>query len=98
GGGAWPPPTHPWFWGRWYLDGGGTRLGAPLPIETPDGRQFQVPVAGLAQDLTAVSGRLGSPFLHGYISLDTAEWLGLSHDMNNLQIVVRGDPSDSAHV
>jgi putative ABC transport system permease protein len=97
-GGAWPPPKHTLLLERSYLDVTNASLGTPLLIETPAGQQFQVPIAGLAHDLTAVSGQLGSPFLFGYVSLDTSEWLGLSHDMNNLQIVVRGDPYDSAHI
>ena len=79
---------------RSYLDSVGARLGQPLLIETSSGRQFQVPLSGLAHDLTAVSARLGSVIVFGYASLDTAEWLGLSHDMNNLEIIVGGDELD----
>src|SRR5262245_12367136 len=43
-GGVWPPPNHTLLLERSYLDSAGTRLGAPLLIETPDGRQSQVPV------------------------------------------------------
>jgi putative ABC transport system permease protein len=97
-GGAWPPPKRTIVLERSYLDSVGARLGQPLLIETSSGRQFQVPLSGLAHDLTAVSARLGSAIVFGYASLDTAEWLGLSHDMNNLDLVVGGDRFDPAHV
>src|SRR5205814_324548 len=77
---------------RSYLDAIGGRLGTTLTIEAPDGHQYQMPVAGLAHDLTAVSGRLGSNILFGYISLDTLEWLRQPRAFNQLQIAVDGDP------
>ena len=97
-GGVWPPPKRTIVLERSYLDSVGASLGQPLLIEMSSGRQFQVPLSGLVHDLTAVSARLGSAIVFGYASLDTAEWLGLSHDMNNLEIVVGGDRFDQAHV
>jgi putative ABC transport system permease protein len=96
--GEWPPPKRTVLLERSYLDVVGARFGEPLLIETPHGRQFQLGLSGAAHDLTAVSGRLGSPIIFGYISLDTAEWLGLSDQMNNLQIVIGDHRFDPAHV
>jgi putative ABC transport system permease protein len=97
-GGAWPPPKHTLALERSYLDAVGGQLGTALTIEAPDGRQYQMPVAGLAHDLTAVSGRLGNNVLFGYISMDTLEWLRQPRAYNQLQIAVDGDPFDMAHV
>jgi putative ABC transport system permease protein len=97
-GGAWPPPKRTLLLERSYLDVVGLRIGDDLLIETPGGRQVQMPVTGVAHDLTAASGRLGSLILFGYISLDTSEALGLSQEMNTLQITVAGDPFDAARV
>jgi len=97
-GGDWPPPKRTLALERSYLDAIGGRIGATLTIEAPDGRQYKMPVSGLAHDLTAVSGRLGSDILFGYISLDTLEWLSQPRAFNQLQIAVDGDPFDAAAV
>jgi putative ABC transport system permease protein len=97
-GGSWPPPKRTLALERSYLDAVGGKLGAALTIEAPDGRQYQMPVSGLAHDLTAISGRLGSDILFGYISMDTLEWLRQPRAFNQLQIAVDGDPFDAAHV
>ncbi len=97
-GGEWPPPKRTLALERSYLDAVGGRLGVALTIEAPDGRQYHMPLAGLAHDLTAVSGRLGSNILFGYISMDTLEWLRQPRAFNQLQIAVDGDPFDAAHV
>jgi putative ABC transport system permease protein len=97
-GGTWPPPKRALGLERTYLPAAGGQIGAQLTIETPDGRQFQMPVAGVAHDLTAVSGRLGDNILFGYISMDTLEWLRQPRAFNQLLIAVDGDPFDQAHV
>jgi putative ABC transport system permease protein len=97
-GGDWPPPKRTLALERSYLDAIGGRLGTTLTIEAPDGRQYQMPVVGLAHDLTAVSGRMGSDILFGYISMDTLEWLRQPRAFNQLQIADDGDPFDAAHV
>jgi putative ABC transport system permease protein len=96
--GDWPPPRRTMALERSYLDAVGGRLGATLTIEPPGGRQYQMPVTGLAHDLTAVSGRMGSDILFGYISMETLEWLGQPRAFNQLQIAVDGDPFDADHV
>ena len=96
--GTWPPPKHTLAIERSYLDTVGGQIGMPLQIEAPDGHQYAMPVAGVAHDLTAVSGRLGDTILFGYISMDTLEWLGQPRKFNELAIAVDGDPFDAAHV
>src|SRR5207253_8820510 len=98
GRGVWPPPKRTLALERSYLDIVGGQLGAPLLVETPDSRKYQMPVVGLAHDLTTISGKLGGDILFGYITMDTLEWLGQSRDFNELQIAVDGDPFDAAHV
>lgn len=96
--GAWPPPKHTLALERSYLDTAGGQLGAELQIETPDGRDYSMPLASVAHDLTVVSGKLGDSILFGYISLDTLEWLRQPRAFNELHIAVDGDPFDAAHV
>ena len=87
-GGAWPAPRRTMLFERSYMDGAGVRIGDSLLIELEDGRRHQLSVAGSAQDLSVISGRLGSPVLHAYISLDTAESLTGSRQVNELMIAV----------
>jgi putative ABC transport system permease protein len=98
GSGAWPAPRHAMLFERSYMDGVGVRIGDSLLIELEDSRQRQLSVAGSAQDLSVISGRLGSPVLHGYISLDTAELLTGSRRVNEFVIAVEDDQRDSAHL
>jgi len=96
--GAWPVPKRSMLIERSYIDGTGIQSGDSLPIKLEDGQQYQMPVAGTAHDLAVVSGRLGNAVLHGYISLDTAEWLTGSRDVNEFQIAVEDDQRDTAHL
>jgi putative ABC transport system permease protein len=89
--GAWPAPRRAMLFERSYIEQVGVKLGASLPIELEDGSQSQLSVAGSARDLGAVSGRLGNPVLQGYISLDTAEGLTGSRDVNEFLIAVEDD-------
>jgi putative ABC transport system permease protein len=96
--GAWPAPKRSMLIERSYLDSAGIQLGDTPAIKLENGQEYQLPVAGSAHDLAVVSGRLGSAVLHGYISLDTAEWLTGSRDVNEFQIAVDDDQRDTAHL
>jgi len=95
--GAWPAPRHAMLIERSYLQSG-VQIGESLPIELENGRQYDLPIAGSTHDLAVISGRLGNPVLQGYISLDTAEWLTGSRDVNEFLIAVEGDQHDTAHL
>jgi putative ABC transport system permease protein len=98
GSGAWPAPKRAMLIERSYIANDGVQIGTTLPIELENGRQYQLPVAGSAHDLGVVSGRLGNPVLQGYISLDTAEWLTGSRDVNELLIAVEDGQRDTAQI
>ncbi len=96
--GAWPAPRRSMLIERSYIESPGLEIGDILPIKLEDGREYQLPVAGSTHDLAVVSGRLGNPVLYGYISLDTAEWLTGSRDVNEFLIAVDDDQRDSAQI
>ncbi len=93
---VWPAPKRTMLLERSFSDDSSVLVGEALPIELENGRRYQLPIAGLAHDLAVVSGRLGSPVLHGYISLDTSEWLTGSRDVNEFLIAVDDDYRDPA--
>jgi putative ABC transport system permease protein len=95
--GAWPEPRRTMLLERSYI-ADGAQIGATLPIELETGGQYQLPIAGSAHDLGMVSGRLGNPVLQGYISLDTAEWLTGSRNINELLIAVDDGQDDTAQI
>jgi putative ABC transport system permease protein len=96
--GAWPAPRRAMLIERSYVAAGSVQIGDTLPVELEDGRQYRLPVAGSTHDLGIVSGRLGNPVLQGYISLDTAEWLTGSRNVNELLIAVEEGQRDTAQI
>jgi putative ABC transport system permease protein len=96
--GAWPPPRRTIALERSYLESAGAQPGQALTVEVDDGRQFRVAVAGVAHDRTMVSGRLGSPVLQSYATLDTTEWLAGSRDVNEFYVAVDARHGDQAGI
>ncbi|MFN8471020.1 MAG: ABC transporter permease [Anaerolineae bacterium] len=96
--GPWPPPKRSLAIERSFVDSVGGQIGVPLQIETADHRVHDMPLTSSVHDLTAVSGHLGDNVLFGYVTMDTLEWLGQPRSFNELQLVVDGDPFDTAHV
>jgi putative ABC transport system permease protein len=96
--GAWPAPRRAMLIERSYITSDGAQIGAALPVELENGRQYQLQVAGSTHDLGVISGRLGNPVLQGYVSLDTAEWLTGSRNVNELLIAVESGQHDIAQI
>ncbi len=72
-------------------------MGDTVMIETPDGKQRQMRIAGLAYDLNKPPGDwVGTPF--GYINFDTLEWLGFAREFDVLQIQVAENASNMEHI
>jgi putative ABC transport system permease protein len=95
--GDWPPPYKGLLIERASLPLTNAAVGDSVVVEAPDGRQRQMPVAGLAHDLNKPPAQfIGEPF--GYITLDTLEWLGYSRDFDELHILVEGDNTDKDHI
>jgi putative ABC transport system permease protein len=85
--GAWPPPTHELLIERSSLGLTGAEVGDMLLIETPDGKQRELRIAGLAYDLNKPPAQfVGTPY--GYVTLDTLEWLGFSRSFSEMHIQV----------
>ncbi len=95
--GAWPPGDHQILIERnsLYLTGAG--LNETLLIETSDGHQRSLAIGGLVHDMNQLPAQVtGIPY--GYVSRDTLEWLGLSRDFNELQILVADEPLNKEHI
>ncbi len=72
-----------------------------MDIELPGGRLRQMPISGVTNDQTIGATGGGGFFLapiQGYITLDTAEWLGQPNELNLLYVTVTGDDTDLDHI
>lgn len=95
--GAWPPPDRQVLIERNSLALTGARVGDSLLVENSLGDQRTLPVAGLAHDMNQPPAQItGVPY--AYVTRDTLEWLGLSRDFNQLQMVVAEGRKDKAHI
>jgi putative ABC transport system permease protein len=95
--GAWPPGEHEVLIERSSLDWMGARVGDAIVVETPNGKQRTLRIAGTVHDLTqSAASWVGRGF--GYVTGDTMEWLGLSAGFDELDIVVSGDAMNKDHV
>ena len=95
--GAWPPPDHQMLVERNSLALTGASVGESLLVENSLGHQRTLPIAGLVHDMNQPPAQItGIPY--AYITRDTLEWLGLSRNFNQLQILVAEGRDDKAHV
>jgi putative ABC transport system permease protein len=95
--GAWPPPKRELLIERASLSLTNAKVGDTIVIETPDGKQRQMRIAGLAHDMNkepaSFSGRA-----YGYVTFDTLEWLGFPRDFDELYIRVAENEGDKEHI
>ncbi|MCB9147337.1 MAG: FtsX-like permease family protein [Caldilineaceae bacterium] len=95
--GAWPPPDHELLIERNSLFLTEAQVGDALLLETSDGHQRTLPIAGLAHDMNQPPAQItGIPY--AYVDQETLEWLGLPRTFNELQFVVAQDRFDKAHI
>ncbi|MDH4138824.1 MAG: ABC transporter permease, partial [Anaerolineae bacterium] len=95
--GAWPPPKRELLIERASLSLTKADVGDTVVVETPDGKQRQMRIAGLAHDMNKPPASfVGTPY--GYITFDTLEWLGFSRDFNQLHIIVSENETDKDHI
>jgi putative ABC transport system permease protein len=96
-GGAWPPPKRELLIERASLSMTKANVGDTVVIETPDGKQRQMRIAGLAHDMNkepaSFSGRV-----YGYVTFETLEWLGFPRDFDELYITVSENETDKEHI
>ena len=95
--GAWPPKAHAVLLERATSSFVGVRAGEPLLIQLPNGKQRTLKVDGLVHDPSGCPPALCNSGA-GYITLDTAEWLGQPRDFNQLNIVVAEQQLDTDHI
>jgi putative ABC transport system permease protein len=95
--GAWPPNDRDILIERNSLPLMGLAIGQGLLIETAAGQQRELPITGLVHDMNQLPAQVtGIPY--GYVSRDTLEWLGMSRNFNEIQLVVAEDPLNKAHI
>jgi len=96
-GGAWPPPKRELLIERASLALTNANVGDTVVVETPDGKQREMRIAGLLHDMNKPPASfVGMPF--GYISFDTLEWLGFPRYFSQLFIVVAENETDKDHI
>lgn len=95
--GAWPPRAREVLIERAAIELTGAHIGDKILIRMPNDLERELTVTGLVHDLTQSSARFVNR-IYGYISFDTLEWLGLSTQYTELQIVAAENPLDKAHV
>jgi putative ABC transport system permease protein len=95
--GAWPPKAHAVLLERAASSYVGIGAGESMQIELPDGKQHTLKVDGLVHDPGQCPATICSTG-YGYITLDTAEWLGQPRDFNQLNIVVAENQLDTDHI
>lgn len=95
--GAWPPPKRELLIERASLTLTNAAVGDTVVVETADGKQRRMRIAGLAHDMNKPPAAfVGTPF--GYITFETLEWLGFPRYFNQLYIVVAEKETDKDHI
>jgi putative ABC transport system permease protein len=95
--GQWPPPDNELLIERSALGLLKAELGDTLIVKTPDGKEREMRIAGLAHDLNAQMYVFDGVAI-GYITTDTLKWLGQSQDYNELRILVADNTDDREHI
>lgn len=86
--GAWPPPKKELVIEQnalSLLNGG---IGSTLLIETPDGKERELRVAGVAHEMNLFPAALAG-IAYGYITFETLEWLGIPYSFNEALIIAK---------
>src|SRR5574341_35267 len=95
--GAWPPGRREVLLEQSVSRHFGIQIGDVLQIELPDGTRRELTVSGIVHDLNQTPANL-IPSASGYVSLETAEWLGQPPGYDQLDVVVRTGRDDRAHI
>jgi len=94
--GAWPPPEREILIERAAIDLIHAQVGDVVLIETPDEKQRELRIAGLAHDMAQLPAHIdGTPY--AYISFDTLEWFGEPYGFNELHIVAQEPEGGNAN-
>jgi len=93
--GDWPPPYKALLIERASLSLTGAELGDTILIQTPEGKQREMRIAGLAHDLNEPAGTFVNQ-ASGFITFKTLEWLGYPRSYNEMLVLASGDQPDKA--
>jgi putative ABC transport system permease protein len=85
--GDWPPPEHEMLIERAALELLKAQVGDTVRVKTPEGKEREMRIAGLAHDLNAQMYVFGG-VAYGFATFDTLEWLGQERSYNELRIVL----------
>ena len=96
--GAWPPQKQELLIERSALSNTQANIGDMVLIETSDGTQRSLRIAGTAHDNTYLGPIFNGGIIWGYVTFETLEWLGEPLSFNELHFVVAEEASDKAHI
>jgi putative ABC transport system permease protein len=85
--GAWPPPDNELVIERSALGLLKAGMGDTVTVKTPDGKERQMRVSGLAHDMNAQMYVMDGS-VYGFVTADTLDWLGQERNYNELRFVV----------
>jgi len=91
--GAWPPAEQEVLIERASLAWMNAKVGDTILVEAPNGRQRELRITGVAYDPGQMQASWTSSGA-GYISQDTLTWLGVSRDMDEMDVIAAGQPTD----
>ena len=91
--GDWPPADHELLIERSALGLLEAELGDTVTVKTPDGKEREMRISGLAHDLNAQMYVFDGVAV-GFITENTLEWLDQPKNFNEMRIVVAGDHLD----
>ena len=95
--GEWPPPKRGIVLERSTLALAQADIGDTISVQHADGKQRELTVAGIGHNINGEPGQF-SGRVSGFVSVDSAEWLGFDRSFNQLRIQVTGDRTDEAHI
>lgn len=96
--GDWPPPEGTLLIERSSLSAIGAQVGDDATVETPNGQQRELRIAGEVHDLTVISGEMVDQVIFGYVSTETASWFELPPGFTQVDLDIEGDDDDRTRV
>ena len=95
--GAWPPPPNELLIERSALGLLEAEMGDTVLVKTPEGKEREMRIAGLAHDLNAQMYVLDGA-VYGFVAAETLDWLGQQGDYNELRFVVAENTDDREYI
>jgi putative ABC transport system permease protein len=96
--GYWPPPDGTLLVERSSLSATGAQLGDMATIEAPNGQRRELPISGLAHDVTVVSGELVDQVIFAYTTVETLDGFDLPQGFTEVDLTVAGGKDNQDQV